>query len=70
MPLAETGEALVVEWLKTSGFIAGVDPVGYDLMEADAKTIQMPRHMEGYVVHWATMIRLNPLQLANGALLR
>ncbi len=39
-------------------------------MEADAKTIQMPRHMEGYVVHWATMIRLNPLQLANGALLR
>ena len=44
-------EAEVVSWLRAACLLAGKDPVAEGLLEADGKTLVLPRRMEGFLVH-------------------
>jgi len=44
-------ETLVVNWIKAAAIIAGVDPVGYGLLEKTSDTLPLPRRQEGFLVH-------------------
>lgn len=50
-PRTADDEAQVVGWIKAAGIISGVDPVRYGLLEADGKTLPLPRRQEGFVCH-------------------
>lgn len=44
-------EAEVAGWITAAAILAGVDPVAADLLAPDAKTLPLPRRMEGFVCH-------------------
>ena len=50
-PGGPADEAQVVHWLKAAAIIAGVEPVGYGLLDRSGNTLPLPRRQEGFICH-------------------
>lgn len=51
LSIGESCETLVVGWIKAAGIIAGDDPVKYERLASDGRTL--PRRTEDFVAHLA-----------------
>ena len=50
-PGGPNDEKQVIGWLKAAAAIAGVDPVGYGLLDSSGETVPLPRRQEGFICH-------------------
>ncbi len=50
-PGSKADEDQVVNWIKAASILAGVEPVSYGLLSADAKSLPTPHQQAGYIVH-------------------
>ncbi len=50
-PGSKADEDQVVNWIKAASILAGVEPVSYGLLSADAKALPTPHQQAGYIVH-------------------
>ncbi len=50
-PGSKSDEDQVVNWIKAAAILAGVDPIGEGLLNADGTTLPTPHKQAGYIVH-------------------